>query len=59
VVHEARKRGLLVRPLGDSVTFLPPLNSTDTEIDAMLDILIGSYIEVEQQLIQACADGRR
>jgi adenosylmethionine-8-amino-7-oxononanoate aminotransferase len=59
VVHEARKRGLLVRPLGDSVTFLPPLNSTDTEIDTMLDILISSYIEVEQQLIQACADGRR
>lgn len=46
----ARKRGLLVRPLGDSVTFLPPLISNDAEIDAMLDILIASYDETEKHL---------
>ncbi len=57
VVLEARRRGLLVRPLGDTVTFLPPLVSTDAEIDAMLDILIGSYMHVEAELIQAMADG--
>lgn len=55
VVQEARRRGLLVRPLGDTVTFLPPLVSTDAEIDAMLDILIGSYLHVEHELKQALA----
>lgn len=47
---EARRRGMLIRPLGDSVTFLPPLVSTDQEIDAMLDILIASYDAIEKQL---------
>jgi len=55
VVQEARRLLLLVRPLGDTVTFLPPLVSTDAEIDAMLDILIGSYLHVEHELKQALA----
>lgn len=50
VCLEARKRGLLIRPLGDSVTFLPPLISTDSEIDAMLDILMESYESVEHRV---------
>lgn len=46
----ARKRGMLIRPLGDVVTFLPPLVSTENEMDAMLDILIASYHEMERAL---------
>ncbi|MFM7317595.1 MAG: adenosylmethionine--8-amino-7-oxononanoate transaminase [bacterium] len=57
VVQEARRRGLLVRPLGDTVTFLPPLVSNDEEIDAMLDILIHSYEHVEQELTRTLASG--
>jgi len=39
VCAEARREGLLIRPLGDVVTFLPPLISNSSEIDAMLKIL--------------------
>lgn len=35
----ARELGLLIRPLVDVVTFLPPLISSGDEIDAMIDIL--------------------
>jgi len=44
----ARSNGLLIRPLGDIVTFLPPLISTDEEIDSMLDIFMASYLEMEK-----------
>jgi len=47
VCRLARRKGLLIRPLGDTITFLPPLISTDDEIDAMLDILLAAYHEAE------------
>jgi len=46
----ARRKGLLIRPLGHNVTFLPPLISTDQEIDDMLDIFIESYLEMENTI---------
>lgn len=39
VCRRARTLGLITRPLGDVVIFLPPLSSTLAELDAMLDIL--------------------
>jgi adenosylmethionine-8-amino-7-oxononanoate aminotransferase len=39
VCDEARRLGLLTRPLGDVVTFLPPLATEDEDLEAMLDIL--------------------
>lgn len=47
VCRLARGHGLLVRPLGDTITFLPPLIATDDEMDAMLDRLVASYREAE------------
>ncbi|MEL7633925.1 adenosylmethionine--8-amino-7-oxononanoate transaminase [Sporomusa sphaeroides] len=39
VCEQARRRGLIIRPIGDVVIFMPPLASTVSEIEAMLDIV--------------------
>jgi adenosylmethionine-8-amino-7-oxononanoate aminotransferase len=36
---EARKRGLLTRPLGNVLVLVPPLSTTLAELDSMVDIL--------------------
>lgn len=41
----ARKKGLLTRPLGNVVVLIPPLVSTDEELDAMVGILADSIRE--------------
>ncbi len=38
VTLEARKRGALVRPLGDVVVLMPPLAIGETELETLLDI---------------------
>jgi adenosylmethionine-8-amino-7-oxononanoate aminotransferase len=38
VTLEARKRGALVRPLGDVVVLMPPLAISEEELEALLDI---------------------
>lgn len=43
----ARQKGLIVRPIGDVVIFMPPLASTCTEIAAMLEILYQALVEVQ------------
>ncbi|MDF2875379.1 MAG: bioK [Sporomusa sp.] len=46
VCLQARKYGLIIRPIGDVVIFMPPLSSTVTEIKTMLDIIKRSINEV-------------
>ncbi len=46
VTAAARKLGLLTRPLGNVIVFMPPLASTADELKAMLDILYRSIAEV-------------
>ncbi|GMK45428.1 adenosylmethionine-8-amino-7-oxononanoate aminotransferase [Paenibacillus glycanilyticus] len=48
VTMRARELGLLTRPLGNVVVFIPPLASTSDELDAMLDILADSIIDVTE-----------
>ncbi|MEJ2038286.1 MAG: adenosylmethionine--8-amino-7-oxononanoate transaminase [Desulfosarcinaceae bacterium] len=38
VILEARKNGLIIRPLGNVIIFMPPLSITHEEIDAMIEI---------------------
>ncbi len=40
VCEEAKNRGMLIRPLGDVVVFMPPLSSTKPELEAMSEILL-------------------
>ena len=44
----ARELGMLTRPLGNVIVFIPPLASTEAELDAMTDILAESIIDVTE-----------
>ena len=35
-------RGVLIRPLGDVVVLMPPLTTTDGEVDRIVDALVGA-----------------
>ncbi|MDX6379649.1 MAG: adenosylmethionine---8-amino-7-oxononanoate aminotransferase [Rubrobacteraceae bacterium] len=50
VCNRAREKGLLVRPLGSVVIFMPPLGSTLEELSEMLDILTGSLWEATEEI---------
>jgi len=45
VCRRARELGMITRPLGDVVTFVPPLATEDSDLDAMLDILEQAVVE--------------
>lgn len=46
--QRARELGMLTRPLGNVMVFIPPLASTETELDAMTDILAKAIIDVTE-----------
>lgn len=50
VCERARERGMLIRPLGDVVVFMPPLGSTEEELEAMLEVLRGAVEEAREPL---------
>ncbi|PTX64392.1 adenosylmethionine-8-amino-7-oxononanoate aminotransferase [Melghirimyces profundicolus] len=49
VCRRARELGMLTRPLGHVITFMPPLISREEELQAMVDILIRSVREVTEE----------
>jgi adenosylmethionine-8-amino-7-oxononanoate aminotransferase len=49
VTLEARRRGAIVRPLGDTVVLVPPLSISERELETLLTVVADS-IEA------ACAD---
>jgi adenosylmethionine-8-amino-7-oxononanoate aminotransferase len=48
VVQEARRRGLVIRPLGDVVVLMPPLSITQGELEELLDITYQSIKTVTE-----------
>jgi adenosylmethionine-8-amino-7-oxononanoate aminotransferase len=50
VIREARKRGVIIRPLGDVLIIMPPLSITEGELEELL--------AVTYQSIQTVTDGR-
>jgi len=44
----ARRRGMFMRPLGDVLVFVPPLSSTDDELDALVRAAAESVAEVTE-----------
>ncbi|EFM11739.1 adenosylmethionine-8-amino-7-oxononanoate aminotransferase [Paenibacillus curdlanolyticus YK9] len=48
VCRRARDLGMLTRPLGNVVVFIPPLVSTNEELEAMCGILIQAIIDVTE-----------
>jgi adenosylmethionine---8-amino-7-oxononanoate aminotransferase len=45
VILEARKRGVMIRPLGDVIILMPPLTIADDELKTLLDVT-GDCIQV-------------
>ncbi|MBI5183354.1 MAG: adenosylmethionine--8-amino-7-oxononanoate transaminase [Nitrospinae bacterium] len=46
VTMEARKRGLIIRPLGNVIVLMPPLSISEEDLDKMLDIVYRSIESV-------------
>ena len=44
----ARRRGVIIRPLGDVVVLMPPLGIADDELDELVGIVDESIREVVQ-----------
>ena len=44
----AKELGMLTRPLGNVIVFMPPLASTEAELADMCDILIAAIIDVTE-----------
>ena len=49
VVLEARRRGVIVRPLGDTLIMLPPLTISDTELETLVDVVRDSIRQVTEE----------
>jgi len=54
ICHAARKHGLIIRPLGDVLVFVPPLCVTVEQIDAMFDAVEAAMAEVGESQIANC-----
>jgi len=46
VILEARKRGLIIRPLGDVIVLMPPLSITVDDLDKLVDITLSAIRDV-------------
>jgi adenosylmethionine-8-amino-7-oxononanoate aminotransferase len=46
VILEARKRGVIIRPLGDVIILMPPLTITDGELTTLLDVVYDCIVSV-------------
>lgn len=50
VAHAARRRGMLIRPIGRVVIFMPPLASSLAELEEMVTILDRALADAEPEL---------
>jgi adenosylmethionine-8-amino-7-oxononanoate aminotransferase len=49
VILEARKRNVIIRPLGDIIIMMPPLSIADEELNLLLDVVYDSIRSVTQK----------
>jgi len=49
VILEARKRSVMIRPLGDIVILMPPLTITDEELAMLLDVVYDCVRDVTEE----------
>jgi adenosylmethionine-8-amino-7-oxononanoate transaminase len=50
VARETRKRGVIIRPLGDVIVLMPPLTTTEEEIDFLCKATFGAIHDVVKRL---------
>ena len=48
VIRAARRRGVMVRPLGDVIILMPPLTISDDELRTLVDVVYESIREVTE-----------
>lgn len=48
VCMEARKGGLIIRPLGDTITIIPPLSITEAELEKIAEVVYSSIRKVTE-----------
>jgi adenosylmethionine-8-amino-7-oxononanoate aminotransferase len=48
VILQARKRSVLIRPLGDIIILMPPLTMTGAELSVLLDVIYDSIRAVTE-----------
>jgi adenosylmethionine-8-amino-7-oxononanoate aminotransferase len=48
VIGEARKRSVMIRPLGDVIILMPPLSITDHELTTLLDVVYDCILTVTE-----------
>jgi adenosylmethionine-8-amino-7-oxononanoate aminotransferase len=46
IIKHARRRGVIIRPLGDIIILMPPLSITEDEIDRLVAVTRESIVEV-------------
>jgi len=46
VIQEARKRGLIIRPLGNVIVIMPPLCISEKDLNRMMGIIYSSLVKV-------------
>ena len=52
VIMEARKRGVIIRPLGDVIVIMPPLSITEGELEELIAVIYQSIKTVTQGRIR-------
>jgi adenosylmethionine-8-amino-7-oxononanoate transaminase len=52
VIKEARRRGVMIRPLGDVVVLMPPLSIYKEEVDQLLSVVHDSIQVVGESVLQ-------
>ena len=48
VIREARKKGVIIRPLGDVIVLMPPLTISEDEFKTLLDVVCESIKKVTE-----------
>ena len=46
VILEARKRNVMIRPLGDVIVLMPPLSIAEDELTSLVDVVYESIVKV-------------
>jgi adenosylmethionine-8-amino-7-oxononanoate aminotransferase len=46
VINEARKRGVVIRPLGNVIVLMPPLSISFKELNTLIEVVYESIQEV-------------
>jgi len=49
VILEARRRGVIIRPLGDVIVLMPPLSITLRELETLADVVYESIQTVTEK----------